>query len=119
MKRGATIAPTRVTPMSWTFDDVLTATGGTALGGSEEVRFEAIAPDSRHLQSGALFFALRGVRHDGHAFVAAALAGGALAAVVEHPPEGLVAARLIRVADTLRALGDLAAWTRVQQPLRV
>jgi UDP-N-acetylmuramoyl-tripeptide--D-alanyl-D-alanine ligase len=106
--------------MTWTFDDVLTATGGTPpRGAGSSLRFDTIATDSRQIQSGALFFALRGARHDGHAFVAAALRQGAVGAVVEQVPPDVPAHQLIRVPDTLRALGDLAAWTRVQSPLRV
>ena len=40
--------------------------------------------DSRTLQPGELFFAVRGERLDGHDYVEAALAKGAVAAVVEH-----------------------------------
>jgi UDP-N-acetylmuramoyl-tripeptide--D-alanyl-D-alanine ligase len=39
--------------------------------------------DSRSVQRGDLFFALRGPNHDGHAYVGAALEAGAVAAVVE------------------------------------
>ena len=42
-----------------------------------------VVTDSRTLQAGDLFVALRGPRFDGHAFVADALAGGAAGAIVE------------------------------------
>jgi UDP-N-acetylmuramoyl-tripeptide--D-alanyl-D-alanine ligase len=119
MKGLATVACTRRTPMNWTFDDVLTATGGTAPRGAAGLRIDSITTDSRHIQPGALFFALRGEHHDGHAFVAAALRQGAVGAVVDHLPADVPADQLIRVPDTLTALGDLAAWTRTQSPLRV
>jgi UDP-N-acetylmuramoyl-tripeptide--D-alanyl-D-alanine ligase len=66
--------------------------------------------DSRTLQPGDLFFALRGPLHDGHAYVAAAFEKGAVAAVVEEPSE--VRGAVLHVGDTLRALQELAAWAR-------
>lgn len=66
--------------------------------------------DSRSLQAGDLFVALKGERFDAHAFLAQAKAAGALAAIAEH---GLAAAGLpgAEVPDTRRALGELArAW---------
>ncbi len=77
-----------------------------------------VATDSRDLAPGALFFALRGARFDGHDFVAQALERGACGAVVSRE----VAARrgaLLRVADTERALGDLAAATRQRAAVKV
>lgn len=44
--------------------------------------------DTRTLQPGAVFVALKGPNHDGHDYVAAAFAKGAAAAVVERPVEG-------------------------------
>ncbi len=72
-----------------------------------------VATDTRTLRAGDLFFALRGPNHDGHDFVAAALQGGAVAAVVERVPAGLAApAPLLQVDSALRALGRLAAAHR-------
>lgn len=65
--------------------------------------------DSRTLEPGDLFFALRGPRHDGHDYVPEALARGAVAAVVERETGG---GPLLRVPDTLAALQCLAAWAR-------
>src|SRR5258708_31230888 len=56
-------------------DRVLAATGGTlARAGTE--RFAAVVIDGRELPRGALFFAVKGERFDGHDFVAQAVAGG-------------------------------------------
>lgn len=65
--------------------------------------------DSRTLEPGELFFALRGERHDGHAWVAAALDRGAAAAVVERETGS---GRELLVEDTLGALQRLAARAR-------
>lgn len=106
--------------MNWTLQDVLTATGGRAAGAlSPQLAFDSIATDSRCVAAGALFFALRGPRYDGHAFAREALARGARCVVVDHDPAGMPLENLVHVPDTLKALGDLAAWTRARQPLRV
>ncbi|MBV8074344.1 MAG: UDP-N-acetylmuramoyl-L-alanyl-D-glutamate--2,6-diaminopimelate ligase [Candidatus Eremiobacteraeota bacterium] len=68
---------------------------------------DGLTVDSRTAGSGALFVALRGEHVDAHRFVANALAGGAVAAVVERDAEG--ERKLIRVPDTRLALSKLAA----------
>ena len=65
--------------------------------------------DSRTLQSGDLFFALRGAVNDGHAHIAEVFEKGAVAAAVEETVGG---GPLLRVDDTLRALQQLAGWGR-------
>lgn len=82
------------------------------LDGGRDLGFETIVTDTRTLAPGALFVALVGDRFDAHAFLEAARDAGATGAVVRSgtpPVAGLV---LYRVADTLRALGDLAAAER-------
>ncbi len=66
--------------------------------------------DTRTLQSGDIFFAVRGPNHDGHDHIAAAFERGAVAAVVDHslPINGVQ----IVVSDTLAALQHLAVWAR-------
>jgi UDP-N-acetylmuramoyl-tripeptide--D-alanyl-D-alanine ligase len=96
--------------MEWTAAEITRATGARPATAVERV--QAIGTDSRQLPAGALFVALRGVHHDGHAFAAAACAAGAAAVLVDHVPPDLDPARAFVVSDTLRALGDLAAFTR-------
>jgi UDP-N-acetylmuramoyl-tripeptide--D-alanyl-D-alanine ligase len=75
--------------------------------------FRHVTTDSRRLRTGDLFVALAGERFDGHDFVAAALAGGASAAMVDEAHAGALDGNLIAVADTRTALGALAAaWRR-------
>jgi UDP-N-acetylmuramoyl-tripeptide--D-alanyl-D-alanine ligase len=70
--------------------------------------------DSRTLQPGELFFAVRGERLDGHDYVNAALAKGAVAAVVDHSQAERFASksRLLVVEDSLLALQRLGAAVR-------
>ncbi|MBM3494266.1 MAG: UDP-N-acetylmuramoyl-tripeptide--D-alanyl-D-alanine ligase, partial [Armatimonadetes bacterium] len=73
--------------------------------GGDVVR--SVCTDTRRGCEGAVFFALRGERSDGHDYVAEAGRAGAVAAVVERHIEGADVEQLI-VRDTLEALGDLA-----------
>ena len=67
--------------------------------------------DSRAVQAGDIFVALRGEHTDGHRFVRDALARGAAAIVVDAPVEGgqTCDAAVVLVPDTKRALSALAA----------
>jgi UDP-N-acetylmuramoyl-tripeptide--D-alanyl-D-alanine ligase len=88
---------------------VLEATGGRALAAlPPDTAFESVSIDSRTLEPGALFVAIRGPRFDGHDFLAEARARGARAALVERDVAAAETLPLVRVADTTRALADLA-----------
>jgi UDP-N-acetylmuramoyl-tripeptide--D-alanyl-D-alanine ligase len=64
--------------------------------------------DSRLVEDGSLFFAMRGELTDGHLFAPAAVAAGAALVIVDHPLE-LAVAQIV-VADTLTALANLARF---------
>jgi UDP-N-acetylmuramoyl-tripeptide--D-alanyl-D-alanine ligase len=83
---------------------------GASVPGGLEATVTGWSVDSRTIEPGDLFFALRGPLHDGHKYVAEVLAKGAVAAVVEQASS--VAGPVFRVDDTLRALQGLAAWAR-------
>ena len=80
-------------------------------------QFAGVSTDTRNLGAGDLFVALRGERFDGHRFLEAAKNAGAVAAVVDTVDE-TVALPQLRVADTLIALGQLAAGNRAQSDAR-
>ena len=88
------------------------------MNGSGDYRTDAEALgysiDSRTVQPGDLFFAVRGDRLDGHDYVEAALERGAVAAVVAKDHRQIFAQRnrLIVVDDTLAALQRLAGMVR-------
>ena len=93
--------------------------GGSLSGGDGQARLARVVTDSRAVQPGDLFVALKGERFDAHDFVADVLARGALAALVAED-FALENASLIRVADTRLALGRLAAgWAATLPALRV
>jgi UDP-N-acetylmuramoyl-tripeptide--D-alanyl-D-alanine ligase len=91
-----------------------------------------VATDTRNARPGELFFALRGQRLDGHAFLPEAASAGCAAAVVCDDAAALRQAAaapgkageaggmgLLATADSLRALSDLAAFYRRSIPARV
>ena len=68
----------------------------------------AYSTDTRTLQPGDTFVAVRGERYDGHDFVSAAIKKGASAAIVEHPVAGVPGSRLLCVPDTTIHLAAVA-----------
>lgn len=81
----------------------------------------SVSTDSRTTRAGDCFFAIAGEQFDGHDYVAQALAKGAACAVVSRTVDGLGAAArpILRVADTIKALGDLAREYRRMNPFKV
>ncbi|MBD2325432.1 UDP-N-acetylmuramoyl-tripeptide--D-alanyl-D-alanine ligase [Alkalinema sp. FACHB-956] len=76
---------------------------------------QGITTDSRAIQPGQLFLALRGERFDGHQFVEAAIAQGAVAAIVDRQyPVADSALPLVQVDDTLKAYQAIGRWWRQQ-----
>ena len=74
-----------------------------------------IATDTRTLEGGEVFLALRGDNFDGHQFVAKARDLGAIAAIVDRDwQEELPNFPLLPVDDTLKAYQSIAAWWRNQ-----
>ncbi len=85
---------------------------GALLVGDPGTAFARVHTDTRTLQGGDLFVALKGERFDAHDFLDAARVSGAVAALASH---GIADAGLagLQVADPLAALQQLAtAWRR-------
>nr|WP_325254055.1 UDP-N-acetylmuramoyl-tripeptide--D-alanyl-D-alanine ligase [Amylibacter sp.] len=100
----------------WTSQAAAAATGGQ---NSRDWVASGVSIDTRELNAGDLFVALKDVR-DGHDFVAQALAAGAAAALVTHRPEDVAAdAPLLIVPDVLAALEALGQAARVRTQAKV
>lgn len=97
------------TPL-WTAADVVKAVDGRLSGGGFNAH--GVTFNSKEVEPGDLFVALKGAR-DGHEFAASAFAAGAVAALVERPVEG---GPCIVVPDTLKALEALGAAARERAP---
>jgi UDP-N-acetylmuramoyl-tripeptide--D-alanyl-D-alanine ligase len=96
----------------WTSAEIASATGGTA---SAPFEAEGVTFDSREVEAGHLFIALKGEATDGHRFLDQAFAAGAAGALVgadtPHPH--------VRVADTMAALNDLGRAARARGAARI
>jgi UDP-N-acetylmuramoyl-tripeptide--D-alanyl-D-alanine ligase len=93
-------------PMAlWSAAEIAAATGGTA---SHDFQASGVEMDSRDVKPGDVFVALKGEAMDGHKFLAAAFANGAVAAITDRP----VDYPHVLVADTTKALHDLAHAAR-------
>ena len=100
-----------------TVEEVLHSTGGRLLQGEGRILFTGVSTDSRAIQPGELFVALRGDRFDGHSFAQEALKRGGGVLVEAERAAGLSrngdrTKAVIEVKDTLKALGDLARERR-------
>jgi UDP-N-acetylmuramoyl-tripeptide--D-alanyl-D-alanine ligase len=111
-------------PIVLTAGSIAGVAGGTLLAGDAARVVDAVSIDTRTLAPGALFFAIRGPRFDGHAFVGAAIEAGASGVVVSGPiemprapagPEPVV----IRVGDTVAALQAVGSSVRRLSGARV
>jgi UDP-N-acetylmuramoyl-tripeptide--D-alanyl-D-alanine ligase len=102
----------------WTWQELVEAAEGTA-DGAPSASITGFSIDTRTLQPGEVFVALRDAR-DGHAFVASAFERGAAAALVERgyvrtPTDGA----LLRVADPLEGLRTIARAARRRTSARI
>lgn len=105
----------------WTADDLIAATGGRPLG-HMPAGVGGISIDSRSLQQGDAFFAIKGESMDGHDYVTAALAAGAAIAVIAEarlPAFGRLAIPMIVVKDVLVALEKLGVAARKRSKARI
>ncbi|MBM3778907.1 MAG: UDP-N-acetylmuramoyl-tripeptide--D-alanyl-D-alanine ligase, partial [Acidimicrobiia bacterium] len=102
-----------------TLDWVAAAVRGQVLAGGGAEVMTGVSTDTRRIGRGDLFVALRGPRFNGNAFVTEARARGAGGAVVDATYGGPPWGAMVRVADTTRALQDLAHAVRRASGARV
>jgi len=96
--------------------EIIKATGGNLISGNPLLKVWNISTDTRTLLKGDLFIALKGENFDGHAFLEEAFEKGAIGAVVSKGCK-IESAKIknkiiIKVEDTLKALGDIAKTYR-------
>lgn len=107
-------------PAPFTVQDLVRATQGALVGGDLAVPVTGISIDSRALAVGEAFFAIKGHRLDGHAYLAEAAGRGSACLIVHELPDELPPnVPLVLVHDTTKALGRLAAWHRAKFTLPV
>jgi len=95
--------------MNWLLSRIATVTGGRLVG--PDIALAGVSTDTRAVQAGQLFIALKGERFDAHDFLGEALAAGAAALLIADEKKLPAGAPAVVVADTRLALGALArAW---------
>ena len=95
--------------MHASLNELLSVVPGATL--TAPASFSGVTTNSKTVEAGNLFVALRGERFDAHDFIADVAALGAAAVVVERLPDGLPIPALI-VPDTRYALGQIAQLWR-------
>jgi len=103
----------------WTRDEIAAATGARIGPGFAQATGASI--DTRTLEPGDLYFAIKGDVHDGHDFVKAALDKGASAAVVsqEKAPSFAGSDRLIVAPDVLDAMRGMGCAARERTDAKI
>ena len=107
-----------MTEILWNAADAAKATNGRLTGKVQDWKATGIAMDSRLVQKGDIFIALKG-QADGHDYINQALDKGAVAVIADHKPT-LVndSAPLLIVKNTFEALQDLGQTARYRAALR-
>lgn len=96
--------------MTRTLADLAASLDPLETKGPADLPIAGLAYDSREVREGFLFFALPGLHSDGHRFIEAALARGAVAVVHEKAPEAYRdGVAYVRVADSRAAMAPVAA----------
>jgi len=93
--------------------EISQAIGADFLQGNPENLYKGISIDSRHIENGQLFFAIRGNNYDAHDFAVQAVSEGASGLVLERIVPDLPSGVDVFLApDTLAALQSLARHNR-------
>lgn len=90
--------------------DILTATGGTLICGTEDFEISEIVTDSRKAGANMLFVPIVGDNNDGHDFIGSAFENGAETVVTHRDIPAMSGKNIIRVRDTRIAFGDIARY---------
>lgn len=101
------------TAVGYTSADALAFCGGVCQNEAPDFLASALPPittDSREVERGDLFIALRGENFDGHAFIPSVIERGAACVICECIPDNIASdCVFFKVKDTLVALGDIAS----------
>ena len=90
-------------------NELLKAIQPVQVVGASDIEITGINIDSRQIEAGHLFMAMRGTQTDGHAYIPAAIEKGAVAVLCEdlpeQPTEGIT---YVQVKDSEDATGKMA-----------
>src|SRR5262245_50615023 len=110
--RSSITGPTQETRMIQ-LKDLLQATGGTLKNGTGATEFTGFAFDSRQLEAGQLFLAVKTATGDGHDYISAAIERGAAGVLCDNdeavPPNSQTVTTVV-VSDVQEALNNYASY---------
>lgn len=92
--------------------EILQSTEGELLKGDRDKWVSGISTDSRQINKGDLFIALKGDKFDGHNFIEEVIKKGGCGVIISQEVKSILPDITIKVKDTLVALGKLAAYYR-------
>lgn len=92
--------------------DILETVEGRLMNGNPTTGFSGVSTDTRKIEKGSLFIAIKGPNFDGHDFIAEAVKKGAAGAVVSRPTPPSADFVIIEVKETVKALGSIARFHR-------
>ncbi|MCX7710930.1 MAG: UDP-N-acetylmuramoyl-tripeptide--D-alanyl-D-alanine ligase [Clostridia bacterium] len=95
-----------------TCKEIMAATGGHLICGNPDSTIYRISTDSRKIYEGDLFIPIAGERFDGHDYIRSSFEAGASAAITHKEVGQIEGKTVIRVEDTLKALGEIAKYYR-------
>ncbi len=107
-----------------TLQEITRATQGQLVMGDPFIQLASVSTDSRAVRRGDIFFALKGEKFDGHAYLEDVIKKGAALCVISQIPERLAVTpscqtALIKVKDPKRALGALARAYREKYGVKI
>lgn len=99
--------------ISFTIEDILNSTGGCYVGDEslKSTQVSIVVTDSRKVESGSCFAAIKGERSDGHAYIEQCFEKGAVCAICEQAPNNPTKPCIV-VDSTLVALKQAAEYYR-------
>ena len=106
--------------------DLIKITKGKLIQGELDTKIQKISIDTRTLRRGDVFLAIVGENFDGHDFLEEAIKKGTSGLIVSKIPDeielaGLAVSRgfILKVKDTLKALGDIASFFRKKSKAKI
>ncbi len=94
--------------------ELLKATQGKLTSGNEGAVVRGISIDSREIKKGMAFIAIKGDNFDGHDFINKAVEKGASCVIVDKEINKINNLAVIKVKNTVRALGEIARFNRIK-----
>lgn len=94
------------------------AVGGKLINPNPQNIITGVVTDSRKVEPGNLFVAIKGEKVDGHDYLAEVFSKGATAALVDHVPEGTKGTCIV-AKNTIKGLQDIAEWYRRSLDVKV